>query len=165
MRATCARPPREMPKSLKTNSFSIISTSDFNKTYENTILSHRRTSKKSARAHLLNLKKPMVFQHSCQLGLRGPRARDWRTYPLRGSLSNNTMRATRARARRVLPPPLWPHWPRNTDTVLICRTVKTLAFFSFDNTFAFLLSFLFAIHWLEVFPLLFVLIRSVEWHR
>merc|ERR1712060_887453 len=34
-------------------------------------------------------------------------ARDWRTYPLRGSLSNNTMRATRARAHvEVLPPPL-----------------------------------------------------------
>ena len=45
-RARCRNPK-------KNNSFSIISTSEFNKTYENTILSHRRTSDKSARAHLL----------------------------------------------------------------------------------------------------------------
>ena len=55
---------------LKTNGFPTTSTSDFNKAYENTILSHRRTSEISARAHVLNLKKPMVFQHLCYMSSR-----------------------------------------------------------------------------------------------
>ena len=58
MRAAAARDAEILKKTI---GFSTISTSDFNKTYENTIFSHRRTSENFARAHVLKLSKNQWF--------------------------------------------------------------------------------------------------------
>ena len=92
----------------KTIGFSSFSASYVNKTYENIRLSHPKIFKNLPARSCGIFKKPMVFQHSCQSGLRGPLSRARRTNsttsarsPEAPSVSNNTMRRTCARPPRA----------------------------------------------------------------
>ena len=118
MRRTCARPPRAhveiLPNPLVFQHFQHRMSIKHMKTYDFLI---QKVSKICPRALAESLKKPMVFEHSCQSGLHGPLSRARRTnstssalLPEAPSLSNNTMRRTCARPPRahveILPNPL-----------------------------------------------------------
>ena len=91
MRAAAARDAEILKPTM---GFSTTSTSDFNKTYENTILSHRRTSKKNARAHLV---KPLKKNNGFSTFLsKGPSRATF-------ALALNSSNGMRALARGTIP--------------------------------------------------------------